>query len=384
MAFTGLSTNDLFTSSTLGEDISRIIGLLTPVESEFLDWLGDPDVFATSTKHEFVEGFLRPTYIITSTGINSATAATGATINGHGAALTVGTLLENETSAEIMQVTSAVGPNSVLFSRNYDGSGIGSLAVGGRLRVRWPAGVEGADHDGTNAQRNGNRRANTVGLFNVPIAASGTALAIANNILGGDSYESNRAKIFREVPYRLEEAALTGVLNAANSLASETTTRTMLGLRPQITTVNSQVVVASFAANPALYIGNVWEQVFDQGGSVNEQWALVCGRTTYKDISNLNDTSVMVDNVSSSEFRRVIRQYTGAFGGAQVLLSRALANTDVLLVPRERVKVVPLQGRSFSYLEMGMQGDSRKGMVVGEYTIEAHHTAAMGRIRANG
>jgi hypothetical protein len=42
--------------------------------------------------------------------------------------------------------------------------------------------------------------------------------------------------------------------------------------------------------------------------------------------------------------------------------------------------VLPLQGRSFSYIEMGKTGDNVKGMVVGEYTVEAHHPSAMARM----
>jgi hypothetical protein len=383
MAFSGLSSNKLFTATTLGEDISRVIATLAPIESPVLNWLGDAPVFAISTKHEFIEDFVRPTTIIASAAINSATAATGILINGLGDALTVGTLLENESAApEVMQITSIVaGGNSILVSRNYDGGGYGSCVAATKLRVRWPAGLEGADHDGSNAQRMGNRRANTVGLLHIPIAASGTALAV--NALAGDSFEMNRAKVFQEVPYRLEEAVLTGALNSAASLGSATAYRTMNGVRPQVTTINSQVVVASFAANPAKYILSTWEQVFDAGASQNEEWGLVCGRTSYADICNSNDTKVY-DSNTTELYKRVVRRFVGGFGGAEVLLSRALAPTDTLIMPRDRVKVVPLNGRSFAYVEMGQQGDNRKGLVVGEYTVEVHHPSAMGRIRSNG
>ena len=77
MAFSGMSTNKYFTPNLIGEDISDVISTLTPYEAPFLDWLGDPDGFATSTKHEFIEDFMRPRTIINSTAINSATAATG-------------------------------------------------------------------------------------------------------------------------------------------------------------------------------------------------------------------------------------------------------------------------------------------------------------------
>jgi hypothetical protein len=134
MAFSGLSTNRMFTPNLIGEDISEIIRTLSPYEAPLLDWLGDSDVFAASTKHEYVEDFLRPRYIVASTAVTSVATATGFQIGGSlGLSLTVGTLLENESaSPEIMQVISIVGSDSIVVSRNYDGSGVGSLVAGGQ------------------------------------------------------------------------------------------------------------------------------------------------------------------------------------------------------------------------------------------------------------
>lgn len=380
MAFSGLSTNKQFVPNLVGEDVSEIIRTLSPYEAPFLDWLGDADVFAHSTKHEYVEDFLAPRYIIASTAINSATAVTAFQTNGLGEALTVGTLLENEVSAEVMQITSIVaGGNSIVVSRNYDGSGIGSLAPGGSLFVRWPAAEEGHEHSGAHTARLGNRKANTVGYFSVEIATTGTQLAV--NQLGGDSYDRARAKVFTQIPGLLEAEVIRGVLNASNSLGTTTATRTMKGIRSEITAINSTVTATSFAANPHLYIGNVWEQIYQNGAATTEDWGIVAGRTYFRDISNMNDTKVQ-DSNAKEQFKRVIREYEGAFGMATVFLSRSLPATELLLVPRQRVKVMPLQGRSFAYSEMGKTGDNTKGMVVGEYTVETHHASAMGRLKS--
>lgn len=382
MPFSGLSSNKAFTANLEGEDISKLIATLAPYEAPFLDWLGDSDQFAAlSPKHEFVEDFLRPRYIINSTAINSATAATGFQVNGLGEALTVGTILENEGAApELMQVTSIAGPNSVLVSRNYDNTVIGSLAAGANIFVRWPAAEEGHEHGGLHTARLGNRRANTVGYFSVEIAATGTQIAVGGNQLGNDKYENARAKVFREVPGLLESEVLRGVLNGTNSLGTSTASRTMQGIRAQLTAINSTVAASSFAANPHLYLGNVWEQCYQAGAGTDETWAIVAGRTFFRNISDMNDTKVQ-DSNEREKFKRVIREYQGPFGLSTVFLSRALPATELLIVPRERAKVLPLQGRSFTYLEMGRSGDNKKGMVVGEYTVEAHHPSAMGRLR---
>jgi hypothetical protein len=155
----------------------------------------------------------------------------------------------------------------------------------------------------------------------------------------------------------------------------------MQGLRQYITTINSQVAVTSFAANPHLYIGNVWKDAYDQGASAyQENWAIVAGTTWYRDISNLNDTKVQ-DSNERETFKRVIRTYTGPLGSAEVILGRSLGDTELLLVPRERVKVVPLNGRSFSLAQMAKTGDNEKALLTGEYTLQVHHPNAMARLR---
>jgi hypothetical protein len=381
MAFTGLSSNEHFDKSEIQEDVSRLMRALAPKETSLLDWLGEPDVFAAQIKHEWFDDYLLPNKIVNSTAINSATAATPFQVNGLGEALTVGTLLENETSAELMQVTSIVGANSIVVSRNYDGSGIGSLAAGGQIYVRGFAGVEGQDHNGSSVRRHGDRKANTVGLFRAEVSVSDTDRAITSSLYGDTSFDAQIRKAFIEMRWGLEKEVLRGKLNAANSLGSTSTTRTMQGLRQYITTINSQVAVSSFAANPHLYIGNVWKDAYDQGASAyQENWAIVAGTTWYRDISNLNDTKVQ-DSNERETFKRVIRTYTGPLGSAEVILGRSLGDTELLLVPRERVKVVPLNGRSFSLAQMAKTGDNEKALLTGEYTLQVHHPNAMARLR---
>lgn len=378
MPFSGLTSNKLFTPNLVGEDVSALIQTLIPKEAPFLAWLGEPVIQAGSTKHEFIEDFMLPNYIIASTAIASATAATGFQINALGEALTVGTLLENESAApELMQITSIAGPNSVLVSRAYGGGTTGSIVAGGQLFVRGMAAIEGQDHSGAHTARMGNRRANTVGYFNIEISASGTQLALAAKQLGRDTYSDALAKLMTDVPAQYEKELLRGVLNSTNSLGTTAQTRTMQGIRPQMTTIASAITATSFAANPHLYVGNVWEQVFQQGASPTETWGIVAGRTFFRDLSNLNDTKVEDSNAVET-FKRVIRTYVGPFGSAEIFLSRWLPATELLIVPKERIRPVVL--RPWEYKEMGVTGDNKKGEVIGEYSVEVHHANAMGRL----
>lgn len=384
MPFTGLSSNERFTATQIQEDVAAAVAALSPKETALLDFLGDGDVFATSTKHEYWVDYLAPNKIIASTAVNSATAVTPFQTNGLGLALTVGTLLENETATEVMQVVSIVGANSIVVSRNYGGGGIGSLVAGGEFYVRGMAGVEGQDHSGSSVRRLGSRLVNTVGLFRAEIAMSGTDMAL--DLYGNDSYGSTQAKALKQALWGLENEVLRGVWNSTNSLGTFSAltgagdTRTMKGLREFITTVNSTVVASSFAAATHTYLGDAFANIFDQGGSPTETWAIVAGANRYRAIQDLNDTKVQ-DSNRSEVFKRRIVTYSGAFGTAEVILGRALSTNEALIIPRERVKVVPLQGRSFSIKQMADTGDNQKALLTGEYTIEVHHANAMARIK---
>ncbi len=382
MAFTGLASNELFTASLLQEDVSRLVRMLSPKETAILDFLGDSDVFATNIKHEWVDDHMLPNYVINAGAVNSATAVTAFQINGHGNALSVGTLLENESAApELMQVVSIVGADSIVVSRNYDGGGVGSLAASQNIYVRGYAGIEGADHGGTSVRRVGDRKTNTVGLFRAELAVSDTEEAIQSAVYGASDRSGQVMKTFRNILWNLEQEVVRGKLNSSNSLGTTSQTRTMQGLRTFITSINSTVTASSFAANPHLYIGNVWQAIYANGGSPqNETWGIVAGATFFRNISDLNDTKVQ-DSNEKEEFKRVIRRYTGPLGTAEVFLARSLPDTELLLIPRERVKVAPLTGRSFQIRPMAKTGDNEKVLITGEYTAQVHHPNAMARLR---
>lgn len=383
MPFTGLESAEMFTAQNNAEDCSPTIALLSPTETPFLDWIGFQTLTANSTLHTFQEEELRPNTVVTAGVMASATANTGVQLADFGDLLTVGTLLENRTAApEIMRVVSIPGANSLLLARGVDASGvIGSLASGTVLHVRAAYGMEGDDHPNRDVSRPRRLKTTTIGLFHVPIAISNTQLAIRTKGNAGDEFEKQKNNRIVEAIRDYEKEVLTG--NGINSTMSSTAFRNVRGLRAEVTSINSQVVVASFAADPHLYIGNVMEQAFLSNADPNEEWAVVAGSTVFRNISDMNTAKVQ-DSNQSETFKRVIRNYAGPFGNMTVILSRALAASELFCVPRNRVKPVVLSGRSFQIEEMGKTGDNRKALLTGEYGVEIHHAYAMARIRANG
>lgn len=380
MPFSGLSTFDQFTAtggSLIAEDVSETIKLLSIRETPILDWLGDADTMATNVVHEFVEDELRPNYLTTGSAIASATADTGITLTAFGDLLTVGTILENETQAEVMQVKSVVGPLSVLVTRNFGAAGVGSLASGGRLFVREPLALEGQDAVGdvTRARR---RRQTYVKLFHLPITISDTQIAV-KGLGGGDEFERQKARRLAEMLRDLEKAVIRGIVSG-NSIGSETVYRSFNGLRASVGSINSLLGAGSLQAAPHTYIGDAWQAAFGNGLRDTETVGLFCGPGAYKAISNLNDTKVQ-DSNQSELFKRRIRKYVGPFGEADVILSPWMPDLGIIGAVRERIKVVPMNGRAFQYAELAKTGSARKGMLEGEYTLEVHHPQAMFQIR---
>jgi hypothetical protein len=223
------------------------------------------------------------------------------------------------------------------------------------------------------------RKTTTVGLFHVPVAISGTQLAV--DVLGnvGDELDHQQAARLAEALRDLNKEVIRGT--AINSTMTASTYRGIRGLRAEVTSINSTITASSFTADPHLYIGNVMEQAFAAGASPSEDWGIIAGRTFFRDISNMNSNKVQ-DSNQSELFKRVIRDYTGPFGRATVILDRWVGATELFVVPRGRVKVVPLQSRNFFVKSIADTGDSAKRLVIGEYGVEVHHAYAMARLRA--
>lgn len=387
-AFTGLSTDLMFTASggsLNAEDVSPIIAELSNFETPLLDWLGDAPYQATQVNHEFLEEELRPNYLVTSTAINSATAATGFQLQDFGDLLTVGTLIENETQSEVLQVSSIVGQFSVLVTRAFGGGTTGSLVAGGQLFVRGNYQLEGGGASGDVTRRR-RRKQTFLGFFQTPISVSltqqatttlGRSTDVAGLQAGQSEYDHQKMLRIVEALRDLEKEVIRGVVSG-NSIGSRTAYRTFNGLLTQCGSINSTVTNSSFDANPHKYIGDIMEQGFLNGASPQEEWGILAGRTWFRSISNLNDTKVF-DSEDKEGFKRLITEYQGPFGKCRVMLSRFMTPQGVIVVPRNRVKVVGLQGRSFQHIPYAVTKSSQDGSIEGEYTVEIHHAQAIPR-----
>lgn len=372
MPFTGKATYDNFTM--IGEDISDIMLILSPTEVPFLNLLPGAPRAATSTDHGWSEEALGPDRIVNSTAVNSATAATPVQINGFGNQLQIGMLVELEVASgnmEVAKIGSILGANSIVLDRNIGGRGINSLAPGGSMFIISTAELEGSETSG-DVTRPRTRRKNYTQIFKKPVTVSGTDNAVITNPAVGNEFDHQVTLRSVELLRDLEKAVLRSV--ATGSIGSASEYRTFNGIRQFITSINSTVAATSFTADPLLYTNDLMQQAW--GAGARDLNLLLCGAQWKRDLSATNASKLQVRQDEKS-IEREVEVIQTDFGLLQVMLTPWLPDRYMMGLATNRIFVPPLQGRSFQREMLAKTGDSEKGHVIGEYTVEIHHPDKM-------
>lgn len=120
MPFTGKATYSAGSAlPEIAEDVSDIIGIISPFETPLLDHLGDPRRSARSTIHEWIEDALLPNrgVINQSTFTPDALTETAITVD-DGSIFQVGDQLKPDGSGEILFVTDVTGDDLTVI-RGY-------------------------------------------------------------------------------------------------------------------------------------------------------------------------------------------------------------------------------------------------------------------------
>lgn len=376
--FTGLSTSDDY--AVIDLDISEILLLVAPFQTPFLDLLPQAPRAATSPKHTWFEQNIGPDRLIVSTAINSATAATGVTVNGLAHYLTVGMMLELESSVgdgELVQVSSIPGPNSLLLTRNVGvvPRGVNSLAVGGTLFVVASVEKEGDDTDG-DVSRPRLPYDNYTQIFKKPIRISGTRQAVLTAPNVGSEIDNQETLRTIELLRDLEKAVIRSV--AVSTIADENTYRTMNGVRALVTSINSAIANNSFVADPLTYTNALMQQAWNAGA--RDLDLLLCGSDWGAAISNTNASKLQVEQ-DDRNVTRVVERITTDFGSLRKLVSPWMPPKAMMGLATGRIFVPNLTGRNFQREDLAKTGDNFRRHIIGEYTLELHHQEQMFQAR---
>ncbi len=384
MPFTGKAT---FTAGTdlpeLVEDVSDIIGIVSPFETPLLDHLGDAKRASASTIHEWIEDALLPnTDAVNQSSFSpNATAATSITVD-NGSRFRVGDQVKPDGAREVMLVT-AISGNVLTVTRQYGGTPSSALADDKKLVILGNAAIEGDDRPATQFTSRARKR-NYTQIFSAAVEVSGSMRA-ARQVGVADEVDFQKQERLRELLRDLENCVINGVAPAANPQGSASVRRTLNGIIPSIATnqflPGTGVIPAGGGGGTVLTeavlnacLRAVWEQ---SAGMID---TILVGGAQKRKINDFLSNSRLYA-AGEERMRNQVSVYESDFGVQRVILSRWVPADTLLLLDSSRIGVVPLQGRSFHYKPLAATGDSETGMVLGEYTLEFKNENAHAMLR---
>lgn len=384
MPFTGKATFSAgIELPELAEDVSDIIGIVSPYETPLLDHLGDAKRPALSTVHEWLEDTLLPNFdtLNQTTFTPNPTDATSLTVS-NGGRFQVGDLVRPADAPEVIQVTAVAG-NTLTVVRRYGNTPGFALANGMRLNILGNAALEGDDAPPARFTSRA-RKANYTQIFTATVSVSGSMQAARQHGVA-DEVDYQKTERMRELLRDLENCVINGTAPASSPQGSATVRRSMNGITRLISTNRFVPGQGGFPAgggagtdltenvlNTALRL--IWEQ---SQGRID---TIVVGGRQKRFINQFVAASRRF-TPDSTRLTDLVSVYESDFGVCRIIVSRWVPADAVLLLDSARLSVVPLAGRSFHFRPLGGRGDSFEGLVVGEYTLEFKNENAHGMIR---
>ncbi|MDX2116299.1 MAG: DUF5309 family protein [Planctomycetota bacterium] len=387
MPFTGKATYTAgATLPELAEDVSDIIGLVSPFETPLLDHLGEARRPARSTVHEWLEDTLLPNsdLINQSSFSPSATTATAITVD-NGSRFRVGDQVRAGDSGEIMLVT-AISTNTLTVTRGYGGTTPATLTDNMMLLIIGNAALEGDDRPAARFTSRV-RRSNYTQIFTSSIEVSGSQLA-ASAVGVKDELDYQKQERLRELLRDLEHCVINGVAPATNPEGNATVRRSMRGIIRTITTNQFALDTGPIPPGAGTSLNLLSEDVLN--AALRAIWEKSSARIDTIVVNGFQKRRInqfVGDRgyaPKDTRFRDLVSIYESDFGVCRVILSRATPADAVLLLDSSRLSVMPLAGRSFHYKPLASGGDSEVGMVIGEYTLEMQNEPAHAVIRGLG
>jgi len=379
MAFTGKATYSAgSTLPELAEDVSDLVGIISPYETPLLDALGSPLREATSTHHEWLEDELLPN----KDAINDSTfgdpAADTEFVVDNGSRFRVGDQIQVEGSEELMLVTGVNG-DTLTVIRGYAGTTPEYLGDNQVINILGNAALEGSDKPEVRFT-NRTRRGNYTQIFTAAVEVSGTDLA-ASQLGLADELDFQKQERLRELLRDLENTVINGGEPASSPEGSGSVRRSMKGIIQHLATNVFHTGDSGFPTGTDLdeakinyVLRKIWE---NSSGNVD---LIVVGGFQKRKINAFSAGS-RTYGPNDTTFTDLISIYESDFGVCRIITTRWVPQDAVLLLDSSRISVLPLAGRSFHFKPLASGGDYECGELIGEYTLELKNEAAHGLIR---
>jgi len=379
MAFTGKATYSAGSSlPELAEDVSDLIGIISPYETPLLDALGDSLREATSTHHEWLEDELLPNKDAINDSTFTDPAADTDFVVDNGSRFRPGDQIQVEGSEELMLVI-GVATNTLTVVRGYAGTAPENLADNKPINILGNAALEGADKPGARFT-NRNRYGNYTQIFTATVEVSGTDMA-ASQLGLADEMDYQKQERLRELIRDLENIAINGGRTTSNPEGSGSVRRSMKGIIQHLGTNVFHTGDAGFPTGTDLdeakinyVLRNIWE---NSSGNVD---LIIVGGFQKRKI-NAFCAGSRAYGANDTTFTDMVSVYESDFGVCKVITTRWMPQDAALLLDSSRINVLPLAGRSFHFKPLASSGDYECGELIGEYTMELKNEAAHGLIR---
>ncbi len=380
MAFTGKATYSAGTTlPELAEDVSDLIGIISPYETPLLDALGDPLREATSTHHEWLEDELLPNKDAINDSTYTDPAADTDFVVDNGSRFRVGDQIQAEGSEELMLVTGING-DTLTVVRGYAGTTAEDLADNQVINILGNAALEGADKPSARFT-NRSRCGNYTQIFTAVVEVSGTDMA-ASQLGLADEMDYQKQERLRELIRDLENTVINGGQPTSNPEGSGSVRRSMKGIMQHLSTNVFHTGDGGFPTGTELdeaKINYVLRQIWESSsGNVD---LIVVGGFQKRKINAFSADS-RTYGANDTTFTDMISVYESDFGVCRIVTSRWMPQDAALLLDSSRISVLPLAGRSFHFKPLASSGDYECGELIGEYTVELKNGVAHGLIRS--
>lgn len=260
---------------------------------------------------------------------------------------------------------------SITVVRGHAGTPSAEINAGTTIEVLFVEGTEGRDARKARYKKR-TRVSNLTQIFDDSVELSGTAMAI-NQYGVNSEYEKEKQKKQLELALQLEKALISGI-----KFGDDDTTRMMKGMRSFIQS-NEQDAKGKTVTEEL--INNTFQDIYTSGGfETGANYKIMVPASQKTKISNLGKDQVRIDRLDNGR-GNVVDHFISDFGQAEIVLNNNLAADEIMVFDTNRAAIRPLQGREFGHTYMGLQGDYKRGMLLGEYTFEFLQEKAHGRIK---
>jgi hypothetical protein len=379
MSFTGKATYSAGTTlPELAEDVSDLIGIISPYETPLLDALGDPMREAASTHHEWLEDELLPNKdAINDSSWTDPASDTEFDVD-HGSRFRIGDQIQVEGSEELMLVT-GIDSDTLTVVRGYAGTTSENLADNQVINILGNAALEGADKPSVRFS-NRIRCGNYTQIFTAAVEVSGTDMA-ASQLGLADEMDYQKQERLRELLRDLENTVINGGQPSSNPQGSASVRRTTKGIIAHLSTNVFHTGDSGFPSGTDLdeaMINYVLRAIWENSNG-NVDLIVVGGFQKRRVNAFCADSRSYAAN--DTTFTNMVSIYESDFGVCRIITTRWIPQDAALLLDSSRINVLPLAGRNFHFKPLASSGDYECGELIGEYTLELKNEAAHGLIR---